>query len=141
MFSPVEVSRDRHEHGSCRSPSCTEEKGEKVKERDGRQILVEEQKKDSQGEADPSEGKRDLPPHSIGEPSPEESKKSRENTRPGKEGGSRHLIHPQVHQIPHMVDDDNDVDAKDGKAGKEEKRPEPAPFHLFDEPPFFLTKG
>jgi hypothetical protein len=90
--------------GSRGSPSCTEEKGEKVKEKHGGQILVEEQKKDSQGEADPPEGKRDLPSHSIREPSPEESEKSGENTHPGKES-SPHLIDTQSPPDTYMVND------------------------------------
>jgi hypothetical protein len=76
MFSFIEVPRNRHEHGSRGSPSRTKEESEKVKVKDGRHVLIEEEKEDPQGERDPSEGKRDLPSHSIREPSPKKPKKS-----------------------------------------------------------------
>lgn len=139
MFSFIEVPRNRHEHGSRGSPPRAKEKSEKVKVKDGGHVLIEEEKEDSQGEAGPPEGKRDLSSHSIGEPSPEESKEGGENASSGKKGCGPYFIHPQVHQISHMVND-NDVDAKDGKAWKEEKKPEPALFHLLDEEFFSLIK-
>ena len=89
----------------------------------GGDVLKEKEAKDPEGEADASQSIGRFPADLIGQPSPEESKCSRDGGRDCKKRGSPHLFHSKVYEISHMVDNDG-VGTKYCEGGEKYKRPE-----------------
>ncbi len=90
--------------------------------------MKEEESQDSEGEADAPQSIGNFSADPVREPSPEESKASGDGAHTRKKSGSPHLTHSKVHQISHVMDND-DVDPEYDKGREEDDRPEASCLH------------
>ena len=90
--------------------------------------MKEEESQDPEGEADASQSISNFSADPVREPSPEESKPPGDGAHSGKKRGSPHLTHSKVHQISHVMDND-DVDPEYDEGREEDDRPEASCLH------------
>jgi len=128
IFPLIKISRNRHEHRSSGPPSCAEEECEKIEKKSGGDVLKEKESQNSEGEADAPQSVGNFSADPVREPSPEESKPSRDRAHNGKKRGSPHPTDSKVHQISHVMNND-DVDPEYDEGRKEDDRPEASCLH------------